>query len=82
MSAVASEDNKKTAKEDDRETGDRDCYSVFEKFLLFGLYCILTCLFWTASTVSQFLLLFGVTILLIQKQCEEWRVFVKLRTQY
>ena len=71
-----------TSEDNERETDHRDCYRTFENFFLFGLYCILTCLFWTASTVSQFLLLFGVTMLLVQKQCEGWRAFVKIRTQY
>jgi len=61
-----------TSEDKDESGKDRDCYSVFEGAFLFVLYCILTCLFWTASTIAQFLLLFGVSVMLIQKECERW----------
>ena len=59
-------DHKKT---EDKQYKDMDCYKLYETVYLIILYCVLTALYWTASTLLQVCVVISVTIVLVFKQC-------------
>lgn len=54
---------------EDTQYKDTDCYKLYETVYLIILYCVLTALYWTASTFSQVCVVISVTIVLAFKQC-------------